>query len=278
MDLFKAFTEWMDTRLRHPFLSYFFIAFVLLNWKAYALLIWSEQSFDKRLEQFNAENGIWNLLVWPAALGLILSMAMPLISLIIAFVGQWPSFEHQKLKEEHATDLKLYRLDNDLKIVEKQREVELAKENLLAEIAARQQETVDSVGEEVKDQLKDLRKNISYSESFGGSEAQRTLFPLVKLDRLEEELLKFFVKHDSPIPASEDFVSLLIQAKNSNFSKLFPVNRRREESARAKVEVDHAIQNLLEANLLEMVERYGGAEYQVTKAGYVYYDQKLADY
>lgn len=107
MDLSKAFTEWMDTRLRHPFLSYFFVAFVFLNWRAYALLIWSEQSFDNRLAQFNAENDIWDLVVQPAAFALFLSVVLPLISLLIAWVGAWPSIEHPKLKDRQTTTLKL---------------------------------------------------------------------------------------------------------------------------------------------------------------------------
>lgn len=157
-----------------------------------------------------------------------------------------------------------------MKIVEKQREVELAKEDLLAEIAARQQETVDSVGEEVKDQLKDLRESISYSESFGESEAQRTLFSSVKLDRLEEEILKFFVKHDLPIPVSENFVSILSEAKDISFSRLFPASRPREISARAKVEVSHALNNLLSQGVLEKVIVGASGYYQVTKLGYDY--------
>lgn len=288
VDLIKSFFESWSERIRSPFLSSFTVVFLALNWKGLFVLIWSDLPAIERVEYFEHHVNLSELLWWPLVGGLILPAVLESLKVISALSIQIPEdFLHLRkvkraekrrgLEYKSRKDEEIERLRADDAHATEHAEFLAKREKELLSQAERDKDAA-GFGEEVEDQLKDLRKNIAYSESFGASEAQRALFPSVKLDRLEEEVLKFFVKRDSPIPVSKDFVSLLFQARDLNFSKLFPVTHRHEESARTKVEVDHAIKNLRDAKFLGVVHPHGEPEYQVTKAGYVYYDQKLADY
>ena len=89
---------------------------------------------------------------------------------------------------------------------------------------------------------------------------------------------KFFVEYDFPIPAVMNPIDLMDEKRKSNFSRLFPTVSLGENSARMEVELSHALGNLMSEGFLEKATPGGGGEYTVTKLGYDYYDQKLADY
>lgn len=107
MDNFiKSFWDEWASRVKNPLIASFILAHIALNWQAYSLLIWATPPFEERMELFRLSNGQYQLVWQPFALGLLLTVILPVISFAISKVNHWATAQHKSLIEKQVHEQK----------------------------------------------------------------------------------------------------------------------------------------------------------------------------
>lgn len=107
-DLLNQIFQAMNARLRSPFIGYFILAQIYLNYAAFILLLWGEGSVDDRVDCFAATVTFQRFVVLPILISLVGGILGPWIKFGGAWVAKWPSERLKKLESDEARKLRIH--------------------------------------------------------------------------------------------------------------------------------------------------------------------------
>lgn len=151
MDWLKDIYDAHNQKIKSPILGSIILAFIAWNWQAIFYVLFASNSVRMRLEYWDANVLFWQDYLMPLAIGLVLALSMPLISLLGAYASAWPTNELRRFtnKQAHKISLAKDELQQvlELRRAEHREELEKKKEELIAS-RARQSEELSKIGDE----------------------------------------------------------------------------------------------------------------------------------
>lgn len=85
-DFFKNILQSSNERMNSPIIGTYFISFVIYNWRAILVLIFSNSSIEKRIETINVLYCNSNAIVIPAFITLLYIIVLPHLQLLLDFL------------------------------------------------------------------------------------------------------------------------------------------------------------------------------------------------
>jgi len=156
--------EAMLSRVRSPLLGSVLIAFTIINWKAIFFVVFSASTAVEKFEFFDQQTTVWTLLYAPIAVGLVLGLASPWISLFGAWAASQPVQQQRILTDRLASE----RLFQRAKLAKARELEQTVLEETLIDRAKRDQEidSIDDVNrrEQVRNQITSSRTDIEERE------------------------------------------------------------------------------------------------------------------
>lgn len=158
IDFFKDLAEAANSRIRSPFIGSIALVFFFANWKALAILFFSNGSIELRVLTFEGMISWWSLVFVPVALGTLAAIIFPWVRLLGAWVARKPSGVLRRLQHDESQQFRIYQLNGDA--AEAEAEARLAEATERAKIdAAKRLEDARNVDPTVKEELIKGRKD-----------------------------------------------------------------------------------------------------------------------
>ncbi|MBE3659226.1 hypothetical protein BOO92_21485 [Vibrio navarrensis] len=161
----KEILQALETRIRSPFMGYFTLCFLGLNWKVLFYLFASVELPADRIAFFENNTDAWTLFYGPAVIGSLITVIYPWMSVLFVYCCEKPTQIRNSMQAKSEHDL----------LVEKQRLQELRRkiladaEKQLIEQAERDQqiESIEDteIKKKVKDEISELRQINSEQQS-----------------------------------------------------------------------------------------------------------------
>ncbi|WP_299028491.1 hypothetical protein [uncultured Sulfitobacter sp.] len=156
VDFFKELADAANARIRSPFLGSIFIVFLTLNWKAIAILIFSNSSIELRALTFEGMTSLTGLVVYPVVLGVIVALVLPWLKLLGAWIAKRPSGMLLRLQHDESQQFRIYKLNSDAAEAEAQARLDEATERAKID-AAKRLEDARQVAPDLEDEIKEER-------------------------------------------------------------------------------------------------------------------------
>lgn len=111
-DFFQSVYDSYRDRVKSPFIGSFMISFIIFNWRAFAILFYSEWSMHCRIEWVEQQYCNLMNLFYPIGISLFYVLILPYINLCIEFVLKYYSDKKQMKIDEQETARLLKRKAN----------------------------------------------------------------------------------------------------------------------------------------------------------------------
>jgi hypothetical protein len=220
MDGIKEILDALNTRIRSPIFGSITIAFIFTNWKPLFYLAFSDSTVSTKFTYFDTSTTIWSLIAIPLALGLILAVASPWITLFSSQVAEFPTSKR-----------KLLQVDSIHKSLLRKQELEQTRKQILAETeiglikAAKRDEEIQKIGdpkirENLQKQIDDLREIAVTVTPPDENPASEIIFR-EKVKQLEYKLKMYRDERDSALKKGDfDRVETLDAVINETIEEL----------------------------------------------------------
>ncbi len=157
VEFFKELTDAANARIRSPFIGSIAIVFLTLNWKALAILLFSNGSIELRILTFDGMTTLRSLVFAPAVLGIAIALILPWSKLLGASIAKRPSGVLRRLQHDESQQFRIYQLNGDAAEAEARARYEEATERAKIE-AAKRLEDAREIKPELEEELKEDRE------------------------------------------------------------------------------------------------------------------------
>lgn len=140
----------MNARLRSPFLGYFVLAQIYLNYSAFALLLWGEGTVDERLDAFSSVTSVQSFVVYPIIAALVGGIVGPWITYGGAWIAKWPTEKLKKLQDDEARKIRIHNFEQAIEELQAEEEYNLRKVAVAESLDKAQEVGGDELVEEIK--------------------------------------------------------------------------------------------------------------------------------
>lgn len=150
----------MRERLTNPVLGPFSIGWLIWNWRLVAILAFSRQRIEERIQQIDETYlNVWDVLVIPAAFAIVYALAIPWMNLFVQELQERANTRRRKNRLKHETDV--------LQASVERAEAQAALNRILAqdEITRRQQEEIDSMKQRLESQRQEAESRITAAQA-----------------------------------------------------------------------------------------------------------------
>ncbi len=167
-DLISQVFQAFNSRLRSPFLGYFFLGQVYLNYRAFVLLFWGSDRIELRLEEFSGAANFQQFVLYPISFAIFGGVFGPWITYVGAWIAKWPAERLKKLQNDEARKMRIH----DFKTAADELEAE-AEHNLKRVAVEKSLKLAEQVGgEDLVRKIKSDSSRITNSSSKDGKEEQ----------------------------------------------------------------------------------------------------------
>lgn len=165
----------MNARLRSPFLGYFVLAQIYLNYGAFALLLWGEGTVDERVDAFSSATSLQNFAVYPIIAALVGGVVGPWITYCGAWIAKWPTEKLKKLQDDEARKIRIHSFEQAIEELQAEEQYNLRKVAVAESLEKAQAVGGDELVEEIKAGPSQPREAQSTSEesTFETNESER---------------------------------------------------------------------------------------------------------
>lgn len=198
----SVFDAWSD-RIRSPIIGSVFLVYVACNWKALFYLFFADVPVAVRLAYFELETTSLSLWIIPLIGGMVLSVAIPWVKFVGAWVAQWAELKLSILQETQASGKRTRAFQSEVGELKAKTSFEIAKIQEQGRIRAAEENSkieaekllkkAGGVSSKVKDELVESRK--AEFKRVGGSlsEKGREILTMAARDKSGEIMMHAFI-------------------------------------------------------------------------------------
>lgn len=159
VDFFRELADAAQARIRSPFIGSIILVFLALNWKAVAILLFTDVDIAQRIEAFEGMTNNQSLILKPLVLGILIALALPWSRLVGVVIARKPLGLLRKLQHDESQALRIYRYEGDAKEAEARARLEEATERAKID-AAKRLEEAQKIGPELEKALVEERGQV----------------------------------------------------------------------------------------------------------------------
>jgi len=111
-EFFQSIYDSYTDRIKNPFIGSFMISFIIFNWRAFAILLYSDWPMHKRIEWIESNYCDVKNLIYPIGISFIYILVLPYFNLFIEFVLKYYTEKKQKKTDDLETARLLKRKEN----------------------------------------------------------------------------------------------------------------------------------------------------------------------
>lgn len=181
IDSVKEFAEAFTSRIRSPVFGSIFLALAVWNWRALALLLFSEHLVEKRIETF--QNGLsFGDFIFPVIVGIVYALLSPWVTLA-ASIGISKPVNISRQQSDIWAAKRVQKKTDLINLLTIQAEAELKQETAEAEVAAKKHRVeLEEREAALKQRELDLTEQSEATKQYAQAEAH-------KLRQREQEVL-----------------------------------------------------------------------------------------
>lgn len=170
MDILKEMLISWSQRVRSPILGSVLISFFAFNWKPIWYLLFADRPVRQKFLFFDANTDTQSLFVYPLVVGFGFAIAFPWVQFVGAFIARSPVARLKRLQHDSSHSHKIYELKSNLELLQRQDELDKAREEAQIE-AAKRLEAAEEIGGE--DLAKDLKQGRELESTENASDEER---------------------------------------------------------------------------------------------------------
>lgn len=261
-DFLKDVVATLNGRLRSHFFGSAFLAFVGTNWKVLFYLFFADRPVRAKFLFFDENTDAYSLLVVPVLIGLIIAMASPWIKLFGAYIATLPTRKLVGLQDAE----KIKRQINELTLLAEKEDavarLEKASEIRKIEAAKRLEEAAEVTAEVKQEIVADREKKIADQTD---SDVKESTHKDLELNDVESLAIIALGQWNGGIPYASNLAK--DKAIFNRASRVIPNLTEK----RLEIELENALERLQKLGYATS----SMAEWQLTKKGYLRYDELI---
>lgn len=111
-EFFQSIYDNYTDRIKNPFIGSFMISFIIFNWRAFAIIFFSEWPMHCRIEWIESKYCNLSNLLYPIGISFVYILVLPYFNLLIEYVLKYYNTEKQKKADDLETARLLKRKEN----------------------------------------------------------------------------------------------------------------------------------------------------------------------
>ena len=276
-DLLKDVFSWVQDRVRSPFYTYIAAAFIAINWREIAILVWSDGAIAERIKIFDGNTSFVALVFGPILLGVFLAILSPYLKYGGAWLAKYPRriLDGLQSDEAQARRIRDYELKTEeevalaeLEEAREQRKIDAAKRTAEAQVTGGDElvETLVKSREENQDEI-GLKRDFKGRDINNGWENEI----LMEMSGPAIQLL-------DQLGGSTSGTLIFKQISGTGYYSMFSIDgvfMVNENSGKELSKIKHATEEL---EKLELIERSLGKYFLTPRGDAVYSFSRYNDY
>ena len=217
-DLFKELHDTAKERIKNPILGAFICSFLVCNWQAFFIMLFSDMSIEERIEFMNTK--------WKVLLPIIVSLGYTLLVPLIMIGLDYALMPMKRKRISNIYENKGFTTDKKIKLAEKEYDLKNVesgnkeKQALLDQIESLKESNAQLVSAH-KTTVEQLNASLQESSEAIQSYSRRSLELRKEITALEEEKEKYYQR---ALKLASNVYYGLSKADTESFGKIFNVD------------------------------------------------------